>query len=72
MAGAAGATGRLAFVAFFFARDFDFDADDLVVFFFFPPVCPSEETAISEASAMTASERMVRYNVILMEYELST
>jgi hypothetical protein len=65
-AGAAGAAGRLAFVDFFLARDFD---DDLVVFFFAVPVCPSDETAINEASAMTASERMVRYNVVLVECE---
>jgi hypothetical protein len=70
IAGAGGATGRLAFVDFFLARDFD--ADDLVVFFLVLPVCPSEETAINEASAMTASERRVRYNVVLMECELST
>lgn len=69
MTGAAGAAGRLAFVDFFLARDFD--ADDFVVFFLVP-VCPSDETAINEANAMTASERMVRYNVVLMDCELST
>jgi hypothetical protein len=69
MAGAAGAAG-LALVDFFLARDFD--ADDRVVFFFLVAVCPSDETAINEASPMTASERSVRYNVVLMECELST
>jgi hypothetical protein len=67
MAGAAGATGRLT-VFFFLARD----VDDFVVFFFRVPVCPSDETAINDASAMTASERMLRYNAVLMECELST
>ena len=67
MAGTAGAAG-LAF-DFFLARDF---ADERVVFFFAVPVCASDETAINEASVMTASERSVRYNVVLMECELST
>lgn len=70
MAGAAGTTGRLAFVDFFLARDFD--ADDLVVFFFLVPVCPSDETAINDASATTATERTVLYNVVLIECEIST
>jgi len=67
MAGAAGAAGLA--LDFFLARDF---ACDRVVFFFAAPVCPSDETAINEASVMTASERSVRYNVLLVECELST
>jgi hypothetical protein len=72
IAGAAGAAGLLEDLEdFFLARVFD--ADDLVFFFFVPvPVCPSEETAMNEASATTAIERMVRYNVLLIECELST
>jgi hypothetical protein len=45
----------------------DLAADDRVVFFFVLVVCPSDETAMSEASPTTATVRSVRYKVVLMD-----
>jgi hypothetical protein len=59
------------FRGFFFVRDLD--AVDLVVFFVvFRRVWPSDETAMSDARRNTAMKRSFRYNIILIEYEVST
>jgi hypothetical protein len=56
---------------FFFARDRD--VADLVVFLVvFRRVWPSDETAMSDARRNTAMKRSFRYNIILIEYEVST
>jgi hypothetical protein len=65
-AGTAGA-GRLG--VFFFARDLV--VEDFVVFFFVLRVWPSLETAIRDASAMTAIERRVRYRMVPIRVENS-
>ena len=51
--------------AFFRARDFV--ADDRDVLFFLLVVCPSDETAMIEASPTTATVRRVRYKFVLMD-----
>jgi hypothetical protein len=66
-AGAAGATGRRG-VAFFLARD----DEDVVLFFFFEAVWPSDETAIRDARDTTAMVRSVRYSIVLNGSEIST
>jgi hypothetical protein len=59
------------FRGFFFARDPD--VADLVAFFVvFRRVWPSDETATSDARRNTAMKRSFRYNIILIEYEVST
>jgi hypothetical protein len=69
MAGAAGF--RETFRGFFLARDLDV-ADVVIFFVVFRRVWPSDETAMSDARRNTAKKRSFRYNIILIEYEVST